>query len=240
MAPDLRGILDLVWPRSCFNCGAALANRRGFLHICPDCLQRIDLIRPPFCNRCGCPHFEENFRTVGCGACEGRDFAFRSCRSLFELRDLGRQLVHAIKFREGHHLLPDVGRMGAELCPELAGKILVPVPLHWRRRWARGFNQSECICRALAKRLRCRVIPLLRRVRHTGSQVGLGFRQRRANVEGAFAVRPRLVRKISIASGEELVLVDDVFTTGSTLHACADALRRGGFTNVRAFTLARA
>ncbi|MDR3117725.1 MAG: ComF family protein [Puniceicoccales bacterium] len=239
MVPDLRPILDLVWPRSCFACGAALDNRHGFLHICPDCLGRIDLILPPFCKRCGCPHFEENFRPVGCGACAGRSFAFRSCRSLFELRDRGRQLVHAIKFHEGHHLLPDIGRMGEELCPELAGKILVPVPLHWRRHWARGFNQSDRICRALASRLRCRVIPLLRRIRHTGTQVGLGFRRRRANVEGAFAIRPRLAKKIS-SRGEELVLVDDVFTTGATLNACADALCRGGFANVRALTLARA
>ncbi|MDR2030021.1 MAG: ComF family protein [Puniceicoccales bacterium] len=238
---DLRSILDLAWPRSCFGCGTALTNRNGFLHICQNCLRRIDFILPPFCHRCGCPHFEENRHAVGCGACAGRDFAFLSCRSLFELRDVGRRLVHELKFRAGHHLLPDIGRMVAEFCPELAGKILVPVPLHWRRRWLRGFNQSMCISQALAKELHCRVCPLLRRVRHTRTQVGLSQQQRRSNVVGAFSINPSAIKKNCIAREEELILVDDVFTTGSTLHACAEALAaEGGFVRIRAFTLARA
>jgi ComF family protein len=120
----------------------------------------------------------------------------------------------------------------------IAGKILVPVPLHWRRRWKRGYNQSELLAQILAREYGCPVIPLLRRCRPTRQQVGLNRKQRQHNVEGVFSLDGRRMGKKKVAADGEIFLVDDVFTTGSTLHACAKVLAENGFPCVHALTLA--
>lgn len=124
--------------------------------------------------------------------------------------------------------------MGPEPAP---GTLLVPVPLHPRRRRRRGYNQSELLARELARRLptieRTTAPGRLRRVRDTPSQVGLDRFQRRANVAGAFRWEgPSL-------AGRPVLLVDDVATTGATLQACAAALEAGGAGLVTAVTVAR-
>ena len=118
----------------------------------------------------------------------------------------------------------------------LAGAaVLVPVPLHPRRRRARGFNQSELLARELGRRAGIAVAAaaLVRR-QDTPPQTGLSAAARRANVRGAFAVRHR-----SQVSGRAVVLVDDVLTTGATAAACAQALRAAGAREVRLLTAAR-
>ena len=112
---------------------------------------------------------------------------------------------------------------------------VVPVPLHWRQRWQRGFNQSELLARGIARRRGVPVIAALRRVRHTATQTGLSNTSRRRNVAGAFEVRHR--RPVA---GKRILLVDDVMTTGSTVAACAAALRRAGALRVVVLTVARA
>ena len=112
---------------------------------------------------------------------------------------------------------------------------IVPVPLHWRRRWQRGFNQSELLARGLASRYGFPVIRALRRLRYTGTQTGLSQTARRHNVAAAFqARRPQALK------GKRLLLVDDVMTTGSTAAACAGVLRKAGTARVVLLTIARA
>ncbi|MDR0340047.1 MAG: hypothetical protein LBH53_00590 [Puniceicoccales bacterium] len=147
-------------------------------------------------------------------------------------------MIHEIKYRQGNFLLPDLGRLSGILFSDMAGGILVPVPLHWRRRWKRGFNQSEWICQALAREHDCSVRRLLWRRRHGRSQVGLSCADRRRNVEGAFALAPRFLWK-NVAKDAPIYLVDDVLTTGATVNECAKVLLQAGFSNVHARTLAR-
>jgi ComF family protein len=199
----------------------------------------INFICGNSCPRCGHPHWDDNRGESDCWNCRGREFAFRSCRSLFEYNGLGRAIVREIKYRGSLFLLPDVGRLSRELFGDLRGKVLVPVPLHWRRRLLRGYNQSELICSALASEHGCRTLRLLRRVKPTRQQVGLGRVQRLENMVSAFAVDGHVVRKKKIARDEEIFLVDDVLTTGSTMHACAVALAGAGFRSVQALSLAR-
>jgi ComF family protein len=112
--------------------------------------------------------------------------------------------------------------------------LIIPVPLHWRRRFQRGFNQAALLAARVARRYAVPVVVAVRRRRATATQAGLSNAKRRANVAGAFEVRrPRAV------AGRRILLVDDVMTTGATASACAAALKRAGARYVAVLTLAR-
>ena len=111
---------------------------------------------------------------------------------------------------------------------------IVPVPLHWRKRWSRGFNQADVLARLIAKKRGMPVWNALRRRRATSVQAGLATAGRRRNVAGAFAIKGRHALK-----GKRILLIDDVMTTGATAGACAAALKRGGAASVSLLTLAR-
>lgn len=175
-----------------------------------------------------------------CDECGGKTFSFRRNRSIYVYSGLGRRIIHELKYRSGRHLLPDIGHMGREAGLDLRDTVLVPVPLHWWRRWSRGFNQSELICTQLAKIYGCEIYPLLHRSRHTRRQFGLGFRARWKNVDNAFRINEQILGRMKIAKNRKITLVDDIFTTGATMEACAKALVGAGFEHVEALTLARA
>ena len=138
------------------------------------------------------------------------------------MKPLGKRLAGLLS-----RALPDEG------LPPL--DVVVPMPLHWRRRWKRGFNQSEILARAVAKKRRLPLIDAVLRVRATAVQAGLSNSNRRKNVAGAF----RVPRNSKIA-GKNVLLIDDVMTTGSTAAACAAALKHAGARSVTLLTLARA
>jgi len=142
-----------------------------------------------------------------------------------------RELVLRMKIEGSEALSEAVGeRWAGNICPKLAGNridLVVPVPLHWRRRWQRGFNQSELLARALAGRMGVPYQPVLRRVRHTPKQTTLSPTARRDNVRNAF----RVARTAEVR-GRAVVLVDDVLTTGSTAHEAARALRDAGTVSI--------
>jgi ComF family protein len=124
--------------------------------------------------------------------------------------------------------------IGSAIPRDQAFEVIVPVPLYWRRRLERGFNQSELLARAVAKRYGLRPVNALRRKRATAAQAGLSNSKRRLNVAGAFVVpRPETV------AGRRVLLIDDVLTTGATLSACGAALKRAGARYVAVLTLAR-
>jgi ComF family protein len=112
---------------------------------------------------------------------------------------------------------------------------IVPMPLHWVRRWSRGFNQAELLAQAIARQTGLPVRELVRRKRSTAAQAGLTNQGRRTNVTGAFGLSKR-----TDARGLKLLLIDDVFTTGATAGACAQVLKRAGAERVAVLTLARA
>ncbi len=111
---------------------------------------------------------------------------------------------------------------------------VVAVPLYWRRRWTRGFNQAELLARHVAKRRGIPLLSALRRKRATATQAGLASAGRRRNVAGAFVLKPN-----QNLAGKKILLIDDVMTTGATASACASVLKRGGAKSVSLLTLAR-
>ena len=172
-----------------------------------------------------------------CGACRREPPAFEFVRGIGPYEGSLRRLIHLLKY-DG--VRPVAETMGARLAAGAAElgdvDLIVPAPLHWRRRLARGFNQSALIAEALSRRIG---VPCARRalvrVRPTPAQAGLSQQQRRRNLQGALRTpRPETVR------GKTVLLVDDVMTTGATLTACARTLRRAGAKEVRALVVARA
>jgi ComF family protein len=148
-----------------------------------------------------------------------------------------RKLIHLFKYSG---MKPLGKRLAGLLCRALPDEgaerfdAIVPMPLHWRRRLRRGFNQSEILARLLARQRRIPMLDAVQRVRPTATQAGLTNSYRRKNVAGAF----RVSRKSRVA-GKHILLVDDVMTTGSTGTACAAALKRAGARSVTLLTLAR-
>jgi ComF family protein len=115
----------------------------------------------------------------------------------------------------------------------LEGGVLIPVPLHWRRAFKREYNQSEIIAKSLQKlSIDLEVLPLLKRIRHTRSQVQLHTRERLENIKNAFSINP----KIAIDRDRKLIVFDDIFTTGSTINECCKVLQKHGFRNIYAAT----
>jgi len=147
-----------------------------------------------------------------------------------------RELIHLFKYERVQPLARPLGRLLSQALPrDRAFDVIVPMPLHWRKRWQRGFNQSELLARDLGRRTNIRVKNALRRVRFTVAQAGLTNAKRRLNVSGAF--RPR---KKGALAGLRVLLIDDVMTTGATAASCARALKMAGAREVTLLTLARA
>jgi competence protein ComFC len=156
-----------------------------------------------------------------------------------------RTLVHLYKFEKIHTLAkPLAGFMARVLPRQERFDVVVPVPLHWRRRWQRGFNQSELLAREIARRWNAPVVKAVHRLKPTSPQSGLTNAKRRANVAGAFGTSPRWSiwparREPRRLEGARVLLVDDVLTTGATAAACARLLKRAGAKHVAVLTVAR-
>lgn len=146
-----------------------------------------------------------------------------------------RSLIHLFKYSGMKPLsAPLAELLGRVIPPEEEFDAVVPVPLHWKKQWERGFNQSELLARRLAKQRHIPMLRALKRKRSTATQAGLASASRRRNVAGAFVVRGN-----AALAGKKLLLIDDVMTTGATASACAAALKRGGAKSVSLLTLAR-
>jgi len=232
-----RGLGDVVFPPRCVNCRGLGSSEGEFRHLCEKCAAQIDYVRAPHCATCGHPFYGVVEGERMCPHCEGLAPAFREGRTAVLSKGPGRALVHELKYHRGLHVLEDVEKIfrRAEHVVGLArGATLVPVPLHPRKRRERGFNQSELIAECLARAAGggTRVARLLRRTTDTVSQTHHDRRARQANLKNAFA----LASRATISAGQHYVLVDDVFTTGSTLNSCALALRRAGALNLDVVT----
>jgi ComF family protein len=220
----------------CPGCRAPLGDAGG---LCAECWSRLSFIAPPYCERLGIPFVYDPGPGILSMEAIAAPPAHARARAAVRYDDVARGLVHALKYGDRMDLAPTMGgwmaRAGRELLAE--ADALIPVPLHWRRLWARRFNQSAALARVMARASGIPVLDdVLRRRRATAQQVGLPRAQRATNVEGAFAVPAE--RRAAI-SGRRLVLVDDVLTSGATADTCARALLRAGAANVDLVVFAR-
>jgi len=148
-----------------------------------------------------------------------------------------RRAIHLLKYDRMTPLARPLGERLALAAQDFSAfDAIVPAPLHWGRRWDRGFNQAELLAREVSRRTRIPVDRRLLRTRSTPPQAGLSAAERRRNVQGAF----QAAGDKAAIRGKKLIVVDDVMTTGATLEACARALKRAGAAQVAVLTLARA
>ncbi|HTB11849.1 MAG TPA: ComF family protein [Bryobacteraceae bacterium] len=146
-----------------------------------------------------------------------------------------RELIHLFKYSQIRPLAKPLGALIARAIPrEHRFDLMIPMPLHWKKRWSRGYNQSELLAREVARRWGVPVANVVRRVKPTAPQAGLSNSKRRLNVRGAFAIR-----KGQSIKGLRVLLIDDVLTTGATASACARVLKRAGASHVAVAAVAR-
>lgn len=236
----MHALRDLCFPPACLACDARLAGG-GSILFCDPCLERITLVREPFCTCCGKVFFSAAGGNHLCGPCLSQPWHFQSARAIFIYEEPFAKAVHAFKYggkttglatfracKEGLVYLNRPGQM-----PE--PDVIVPVPLHPGRLRERGFNQALLLARALFPLWKDRLEPsaLTRRLA-TQPQTGLSGSERRRNLKNAF-----VVKEGDRIAGQRVLLVDDVFTTGATVDECARTLMQAGAKEVRVFTLAR-
>lgn len=233
----VRGLADVVFPPVCVHCRALVPAEGEFRHLCGRCAARLDFVRPPHCETCGHPFYGVVEGEHLCPHCESLAPAYRRGRTAVLFKGPARSLVIALKYHHGLHVAADLEtafRKAPHVLELARGATLVPVPLHPRKARERGYNQSELVAESLARAAGggARVAKLLRRTVDTVTQTRQDRKARQANLKNAFAP----ARGAAITPGQHLVLVDDVFTTGSTLNSCALALRRAGCLNLDVVT----
>jgi ComF family protein len=234
-AAALARIADFVMPPVCLGCHAHLG---GLDALCPKCWSGITFIRPPLCDRLGTPMPYDTGGVMISAAAYAAPPSFDRARAVANFDGLMRDLVHDLKFNDRHDLRRLLCRWLLEAGREvLAGAdIVVPVPLGRWRLFQRGFNQAALLAKDIAEKTTVTYAPMvLVRTRKTRPQVGLTRLERQKNVRGAFAVPD--ARKNAVA-GRNIVLIDDVITTGATVGACARALKRAGAARVDVLSLA--
>ena len=218
-------LLDLIFPKRCVSCG------RFGSYICRDCFSKIEEIDKPVCSVCQRQAVEGKTHP----GCINR-YRLDGLVVAVKYQGAVKKAIQKVKYKWVY----DIEKVLVKLLVSALWKydlpknvVLVPVPLHVRRKRWRGFNQSEILAKSLAQAFEVRFSDLLIRERETKTQVGLKKEERKKNVEGAFVIKPAVdVRD------KNIVLVDDVFTTGATMSECCRVLKKGGAKSVWAMSVA--
>lgn len=228
-----RMALAICYPPSCPACFQP-SSAEG--NVCSACMPQLRQIAAPYCHCCGAP-FPFAMETDTCAPCLHVRPPYAMARAVWAYNDVSRAMVGALKYRDRSTELMRYGALLAQAGRDmLAGAdVIVPIPLHWRRLMERRYNQSAWLAYALARHTGHKVdIGALKRVRYTRPQARLNIEQRRKNIRQAFAVADEARVRDKV-----IILVDDVITTGATIHEATEMLMQAGAREVRVLTLAK-
>lgn len=232
-------LLNFFFPPRCLCCGQILPEEAD-QQLCSSCLDSLIFFSPPRCPKCGISFWAEEGPDHLCSRCLQGEESYHLVRSLGPYEGLLAEVIMRFKYGGAIYLANPLGRLLANLNdPDISFSeidLVMPVPLHPRRLRERGFNQSLLLARVVS---RVHKLPLdfaiLERTRYTQPQTQLSGAERRKNIRGAFRVR----NKKALAE-KNILLIDDVFTSGATVAECARILKEAGARQVNVLTLARA
>lgn len=233
MRETMRRMLKLALPPRCPGCGAVIAADH---HFCADCWGNLHFIGPPWCASCNAPFAFARGDDARCGACLADPPRHRGVRAAVAYGEVARALALKLKYAGRTAYAETAARQMARLMPAEAD-LLVPVPLHRWRLWRRGYNQAGLIAVALGRMTATPVEQgALERFRATPMLRGLGARERRAALRGVFRVAQEGRNRIA---GRNIVLVDDVHTSGATANAATATLLAAGAASITIMCWAR-
>jgi ComF family protein len=236
MRAPIRFALDAILPPRCLACDVETS---GTGALCADCWSAVDFLAAPHCECCGLPfEFEVAVGSL-CGTCTRERPSYTRARAVFRYGEISRALILRFKHGDRTNAAPAFGNWLARAGRDLltTADLVVPVPLHRFRLFARRFNQSALLAQAIARESGVAVaVDLLARMRNTPSQAKLSPARRSRNVNGAFNVRRQWRDRVA---GLNILLVDDVLTTGATVEECTKTLLAEGARSVDVVTLAR-
>ncbi len=232
----LRTFRELLYPNGCCACSRELP---GDDYLCTDCTKELPRLTPPYCLICSEPFPGDIENPFACANCGRRRFEFDCAVPACLSRGNVRDLIHRFKYSGEFHLRHPLAEILASALEDkrlsgFAFDAIVPVPLHPSRRRERRFNQAEELAQLLSKRTGRPLHTPLIRIRNTRTQTGFDRNGRMENLRNAFRLR-----QTTSMHGMKLLLVDDVFTTGSTTAECARLLVKAGADSVRVATVAR-
>lgn len=233
----MSSLMGLLFPPCCLACGQP-AEQDSPIMFCRSCRSEVKLLNGPLCDCCGRPFHEATGSNRLCDLCLTGHYHFNVARALLYYKPPITTIISRFKyhgqttslksFRAIQQLLPGLTELNQ---PDL----IIPVPLHPERLRKRGFNQALLLARALYPEHRRLIdFKVLERHRYTEPQTGLSGKIRRQNLKKAFRVKDEEVVK-----GKRVLLIDDVFTTGTTVNECAKVLKRAGAKEVQVLTMAR-
>ena len=232
------GLLDIMYPRHCFACDKSLHEEKN-AYICENCLEIVKKTDAKRCSKCGLklgPGVTSSGK--GCHECENTNLRFEKSLFVSDNTEPVRTLIHQFKYKKQMCLATPLGSLLINLLYQkniCEIDFVVPVPLHWKKKQERGFNQSELMAKKICNKLSIPIsINNLHRVKNTMSQTQLSLLQRQKNVKNAFKVKnpEKFFQK-------NVLLVDDVLTTGMTASECAKSLINAGTNKVFLIALAR-
>jgi ComF family protein len=231
------GLFNLVFPDQCRLCEQPLTNVSR-IPVCPACLSLPKPLEAEyFCRACRTP-FVDSYPLDEhdlCTVCRESLVNFDAAYSFGSYEGPLRKLIHLFKYAKVESLALPLSRLLLQAMPlEQRFDVVIAMPMHWRKRWQRGFNQAELLAKPVVKRYGLKLSTQLRRKRYTKPQAGLTEVQRRENLKDSF-----WVNNAQQIAGKRILLIDDVFTTGATLRSAAARLKKAGAAHVTALTLAR-
>jgi len=230
----LSAALDIIFPPRCMVCLDIIPLDKP-KWICAECDGLLEIIKEPVCTRCGARAEAERSLCAGCTGKRPHEF-LESNRALFVYDDITKRLIYNFKYLNHPEIAEGLSKtmLGPNVRDYLrASDTLAYVPLHRRRLYGRGFNQAEAFAEKISAETGVPLVNLLSRRRDTKPQSALDYHSRLENLTNAFEIN----KKTDIR-GKDIVVVDDVYTTGATLEACAEALKKAGAARVRGFTVA--
>jgi ComF family protein len=227
---------NVLFPPVCAGCRRVVSQPGS---LCAECWRGLRFLEQPWCAVMGTPFSHEMGPSIVSADAIANPPPFDRARAAVAHGGIARRMVHGLKYGDRTDLAPWMARWmlraGRELLPD--ADLIVPVPLHRLRFVRRRFNQSAELARSLARLSGVPFSPdVVLRVKPTRQQVGLGLREREDNVRGAFVIAPG--KEIEV-TGRRIVVVDDVYTTGATVHAVARALRKARAARIDVLTFAR-